>query len=405
VNLKMTAGSVSYLDTSQEKTFLVKSLFNKVVNKGNSIAFWRMPNEQKQQLLISESSKVLSSEKSLEELPEGFMIAPFEAKKRTFLQADYYFVFHQDKLARPDSQLETNSHTWLHEQKFTSAITPSFYISPPTKSFDASQSSFTRLVAQGISLVEQGIVEKVVPSRTKSISSDFDLIEAFEKLCIRYPNAMISLISTPEHGTWLGASPETLVSIEDNRIFKTVALAGTKAWSEGLNSKNVAWTQKEIEEQALVERYIIGCFKKIRLRDYEEHGPKTIIAGNLMHLKSDFTVDMVETNFPQLGSTMLNLLHPTSAVCGMPKEPALEFLLNQEGYDRELYSGYIGPVNLQNKTHLFVNLRCLQWKKSSAILYAGAGVTVDSDPHKEWEETEMKMKTLESVIHNTTIIS
>ena len=76
--------------------------------------------------------------------------------------------------------------------------------------------------------------------------------------------------------------------------------------------------QKDIEEQALVERYVISCFKKIRLREYDEHGPKTMIAGNVLHLKTEFEVDMVATNFPQLGSVMLNLLHPTSAVCGMP---------------------------------------------------------------------------------------
>lgn len=399
----MAEVNVTHIDTEQDKAFLVSALLNQGVSKGDSMAMWRLPNETNQHLLLSESSRILSPDETLEDLTPGFMITPFAAKERTFLPADYYFVFHNNRLEQPGSALETNSHTWLREQNITSpSSSTNFYTGPSNTTFQASESAFIHFVSQGIALIEQGVVEKIVPSRTKKISADFDLLEAFEKLCQRYPNAMVSLISTPEHGTWLGATPETLVSIENNRIFKTVALAGTKAWSEGLDSKSVAWTQKEIEEQALVERYIISCFKKIRLRDYEEHGPKTIVAGNLMHLKSDFTVDMVETNFPQLGSTMLTLLHPTSAVCGMPKEPALDFLLKQEGYDRELYSGYLGPVNIQNKTHLFVNLRCLQLKAQYALLYAGAGVTIDSDPQKEWEETEMKMKTLESVIQPTT---
>ena len=137
---------------------------------------------------------------------------------------------------------------------------------------------------------------------------------------------MISFVSIPETGSWLGASPELLVSVEDKTTFRTTALAGTLPYTEGTNLKTVAWTQKDIEEQALVERYIISCFKKIRLREYEEHGPKTVVAGNLMHLKSDFTVDMKATNFLQLGSVMLHLLHPTSAVCGVPLDTALEFL-------------------------------------------------------------------------------
>ena len=117
-----------------------------------------------------------------------------------------------------------------------------------------------------------------------------------------------------------------------------------------------------------------------------------------MHLKSDFKVDMKATNFPQLGTVMLDLLHPTSAVCGMPKDIALQYLNTYEGYARELYSGYLGPVNVQGNTSLFVNLRCLQWHASMARVYAGAGVTIDSQAQKEWEETEMKMNTLISVI-------
>jgi isochorismate synthase len=212
------------------------------------------------------------------------------------------------------------------------------------------------------------------------------------------PNALISFVSTPEAGSWLGATPELLASVENKTIFKTIALAGTQPYYEGINLKSVAWTQKDIEEQALVERYIISCFKKIRLREYEEHGPRTTVAGNLLHLKSEFKVDMVATNFPQLGSVMLQLLHPTSAVCGVPLEPSLDFINQREGYRRQFYSGYLGPVNFNNNISIFVNLRCAQLLEQQAILYAGAGVTIDSIPEQEWAETEMKMKTLRNAL-------
>ena len=107
---------------------------------------------------------------------------------------------------------------------------------------------------------------------------------------------------------------------------------------------------------------------------------------------------MNATNFPQLGSVMLKLLHPTSAICGMPREESIAFLKTTESFDRSFYSGYLGPVNFENKTTLFVNLRCMQWCGQKAILYAGAGVTIDSIPEKEWEETELKMNTLLQVI-------
>ena len=259
---------------------------------------------------------------------------------------------------------------------------------------------FLRIVRAGIHEIEQGSFEKVVLSRTLAVelSDSFDISGAFQNLCALYSNALISFVSIPELGSWLGASPELLVSVEDGRTFKTTALAGTQPFTEGINLKNVAWTQKDIEEQALVERYIISCFKKIRLREYEEHGPRTVVAGNLMHLKSDFTVDMVATNFPQLGSVMLQLLHPTSAVCGVPLDTSLEFIHKLEGYNRQLYTGYLGPVNFNSRIDIFVNLRCLQILPKEAMLYAGAGITQDSIPEKEWEETELKLNTLLRVI-------
>jgi isochorismate synthase len=169
-----------------------------------------------------------------------------------------------------------------------------------------------------------------------------------------------------------------------------MALAGTQKARGDNPLKNAAWTQKEIEEQALVSRYIVNCFKKIRLREYQELGPKTTVAGGLLHLKSEFLVDMRATNFPQLGSVMLKLLHPTSAVCGMPKENALDFLDSEETFDRTYFSGFVGPVNLDGETDLFVNLRCARLENNEALLFAGAGITEDSVPEKEWEETELK---------------
>ena len=96
---------------------------------------------------------------------------------------------------------------------------------------------------------------------------------------------------------------------------------------------------------------------------------------------------------------MLGLLHPTSAVCGMPKAPATQFLLAHENFDRSFFSGFLGPVNMFEETHLFVNIRCMQLFDKEAILYAGAGVTAFSDVEKEWEETHLKCQTMRKVLH------
>ena len=78
----------------------------------------------------------------------------------------------------------------------------------------------------------------------------------------------------------------------------------------------------------------------------------------------------------------------------MPLENVKSFLKEHEGYDREYYCGYLGPVNFKHESNLFVNLRCMQVQKNEAWCYAGAGITADSEPEQEWQETEMKMNTL-----------
>jgi isochorismate synthase len=365
---------------------------------GICVAVWRLPNKNHTHALLARQPEAFSPGQSLELLPAGFLFCPFErTQSGYFLNADYLFTFVNHELQAPDSPQQADAQTWLK----------SLPDSPPVASFHLGTDHGTRkipdfkaLTRTCVEYIERGHFEKIVPSRCKFIqlAPGFDPLLAFEKLSAAYPLAFVSLVSLPGIGTWIGASPETLVEVQNQRTFRTVALAGTQPYRLGVDLKHVSWTQKEIEEQALVSRYIINCFKKIRLREFDEHGPKTVVAGNLMHLKTDFEVDLQATNFPQLGTVMLDLLHPTSAVCGMPIEPAWKFLRQHEGYSREFYSGFLGPVQVDQAIHLFVNLRCMKVLPNQVVFYAGSGVTADSVPEHEWEETELKMNTLLSVI-------
>lgn len=360
------------------------------LHQGYALALWRLPEGTGINLLITQREQVLSPDAQIEEVEPGFIVSPFNPEKdRIFLPGEIILHFSGTEISTgeiPEALLHSIDpeiyHWFLHPNQPEPA------------------QNYPELVEGCLEYIAQGEVVKLVASRSVHIPTPvgFDALEAFQKLTTRYPNAMVSLTSCHRAGTWLGATPELLVSVEDNQLFKTVALAGTQPYVPGMEIKKVAWTQKEIEEQALVERYIISCFKKIRLREYDENGPRTVVAGNLLHLKSEFTVDMKATNFPQLGSVMLKLLHPTSAVCGMPLDKALEYLVASEGYNRELYAGYLGPVNINRFTGLFVNLRCMQLTNSEIILYAGAGITEDSKPESEAAETLLKMNTLRQVI-------
>ena len=336
----------------------------------------------------------------------GSSTHPFqEQASASFIRADVHYISGNAEVRLGD--VKGVAAAWQAiEKQIAAPVTSStpYAWSTDTAGADTEQRQFANTVAQAVRAIEGGQFHKVVPSRRRAIAlpTSFDVIDAFQRLCDAYPAAFVSVFSIPEVGTWLGASPEVLVSTyqQDGKfVFRTMALAGTQV-AQGQDAlKNATWRQKEIEEQALVSRYIVNCFKQIRLREFEENGPKTVAAGNLLHLRTDFTVDMEATNFSDLGSTMLQLLHPTSAVCGMPKEPALAFLQQHEDYDRSFFSGYLGPVSVQEETHVFVNLRCMQLLAQHAWLYAGAGITTDSEPEREWKETEMKMNTLLRIIN------
>ncbi len=363
-----------------------------------SFALWRLPDSPALYLAASENLQQLS-EINLEEVIPGFLFAPFDpAEMKIHLPADDLFRFESGQLTSTQgSKLSGISINEFSQETF--AKTTRYYERAyPSKI--APERNFHQLVSDCKDAIARGDFEKIVPSRSKSVKLpvDFDVIDAFHQLCELNPHAMVSVFSSPLTGTWVGATPEMLVCVGKDQHFHTVAVAGTQPYAAGVDLRSVTWSQKDIEEQALVERYIISCFKKIRVREFEERGPKTVVAGNLLHLKTHFDVDMAEINFPELGTVMLKLLHPTSAVCGMPLEPSLSFLKNQEGYDRQFYSGYLGPVNVHEESHIYVNLRCMQLFANVALLYAGAGVLADSDPEREWKETEMKMNTLGRII-------
>ncbi|AZQ63197.1 isochorismate synthase [Flammeovirga pectinis] len=376
------------------------------LNSGQPFAAWKMPNENTQSIVVSLQKEALRVTSDLENLPNGFLARPFQDQdnKAFLIPADIYYTSDL-----PEIQFSTD-YDFETKVKVEKALTDFKQNKPLNKWKDnmlkehfppTSKEHFTSIVDNSIEAMKNDAFLKVVLSRTKEapLKDDFSPIHFFHRLCKAYPNAFISVCFIPKIGLWMGASPETLISVDENGIFRTVALAGTQA-SNGMLPKDASWKSKEIEEQALVSRYIINCFKKIRLREFDEKGPRTVAAAHLLHLRTDFKVDTKATNFPQLGTVMLDLLHPTSAVCGMPKEVATQFILDNEHYNRSLYSGYIGPIGLRNRNHLFVNLRCLQIFNDHALLYAGAGITEDSDAEKEWNETEIKMDTMLKHLHS-----
>lgn len=401
-------------ETLQDKeiTLSLQQLLEAAYYNNYAIAAWQNIGDKNINVIIDLSDHYkIPVIPDLETMEPGFLISPFQNESNHLcylIKADIHFEGKDDSSLSPKIFPGDTRNAEIIDfvssfRDIHPSTSPGYFQNPTKEEYQIKESEFKNIVRLALTEIRNGKFQKVVPSRKETVPlpEDFSLPDTFKRLTEQYPDAFVSFFSVPAKGTWLGASPEILINIDAEGIFRTSAVAGTQLWNSQTELSSMAWTQKEIEEQAYVSRYIINSFKKIRLREFDEYGPKTIRAGNLVHLRTDFTVNIPEVHFPQLGSVMLKLLHPTSAVCGMPKEGAWEFLHTHENYDREFYSGYLGPVNIANTISLFVNLRCAKLLDQKANLYAGAGVTLDSNPDKEWEETLIKNQTIMEILRGT----
>lgn len=231
-------------------------------------------------------------------------------------------------------------------------------------------------------------LSKAILSRVMRVGFTGEAEDLFDKLCLAYPSAFVYLVSSESFGTWIGATPESLISC--NREFgETVALAGT------MNSdEDSVWGDKERFEQQFVSDFISKKLTELNVTSILQEGPTDRIAGPVKHLETRFHFSMEDQRAIRIAEN----LHPTPAVSGLPQKEAIELINELEEHDRGLYTGCIGILG--EKTDLFVNLRCAQIIENEIFLYLGGGFTKDSVPDLEWRETENKSRTLLDIIEN-----
>ena len=258
---------------------------------------------------------------------------------------------------------------------------------------------FENLVSKGIQAIKNNEFKKVVLSRKETVNIlNFDLVTAFEKLVQLYPTTFVYCFFHPKVGIWLGATPEQLLKAND-ASFQTIALAGTQ---KDVGSDEIIWHKKEGEEQQFVTNYIVDILKEVA-SEVVVSKPYSIKAGTIWHIKTDIS-GRLNSDFGL--QEVIQLLHPTPAVCGLPKEASKDFIFENENYNRTFYTGFLGELNMENKTDLFVNLRCMEIEFASKLamtkahLFMGCGITKDSIPEKEWEESVNKSMTMKRILEN-----
>lgn len=296
----------------------------------------------------------------------GFVFAPFNSDEKYCISAE-------------------NSHFFSNEIPLTEIINSSeITISENlNKRLD-----FELLVENAVKSIQNNNFNKVVLSRKVALSISLDIFTSLQNLFSNYTSAFRYLFYHPKIGTWMGATPEQLLKIENNEL-NTVALAGTQLFSD-----NIVWEQKELQEQQFVTDFITNELEQFseKISISESFTEK---AGLLAHIKTIISAKL-KHNF--IFADLLDTLHPTPAVCGLPKPIALQYILENENYDRKFYTGFLGEYNINNTTNLFVNLRCMEIEANVVSLYVGCGITKASNPEKEYIETQNKLGTILKIL-------
>lgn len=367
----------------------IQNLLDCLTRSRLSFALYRLPWTDECYFVLQQSGDVeqLADIRELNK-KKGFVMAPF-------LQSDHHplivirpdiTAYDWDEISEAISSLEC-ADALLTCKNQTEKLSP--FVSEETD-----KERYTQAFERFITPLQKKHFQKLVLSRssTKHINDDFSPLAAFVRACNNYPRMMIYLCHTPVSSTWVGSTPEILLS-GHGKEWHTVALAGTMPMQNEVMPMD--WDKKNQDEQGYVADYIRRIIKKFGNK-MNEKGPYTARAGQLVHLKTDFYFLLKNTD--NIGN-LLQELHPTPAVCGLPKEDAFRFILENEGYDRSYYSGFIGWLDTEGHTDLYVNLRCMEIKPGETTLYAGGGILASSEIESEWTETGDKMNTMKSILY------
>ena len=367
---------------SIKNTSSIVDTFKVCISKRINFAAYKLPGKDLITLVIQKDPEIKSLNIS-KKLPEkGFLVAPFSRKsEKTYLISPDYVLYDS---VTPQQFKEIESLAGIQDKDLQT-----------TYPDDTLHDDYIKLIGEALIKINAGEFEKVVLSRIKSVQGEYSsrLSDIFDILCNTYKNAFVYLFCLKGQ-CWTGATPEPFICSKNSDIF-TVSLAGTRTYSEK-NLDISKWNTKELQEQEFVTRHIDKVLLNYPVSGYKKNGPYTVRAGNMLHLRTDFTFSVhgVKTNLPSL----IHALHPTPAVCGMSTGKAMDFIKTAEKHSREYYTGFLGPLGINDLMQLYVNLRCIKVMNNRVVLYIGGGITRDSLAEEEWEETEIKAETMLSVL-------
>ena len=236
------------------KEKVIRTALKTAFRLGLPIAIWRKPNQSEVNLVISFESALKLNKLDLDQLPKGFLFSPFDFpnKAARFIKSDVNFSFDFEETISNLFQESDNPKKKLFVNEFIeqSDIQNSQLDRYKGESRIESGQPYQDLVNLSVNEIKQGVFDKIVPARTKRIilNEKFDIVEFFFDLSNSYDNAFVSFVSIPEEGTWMGATPETLIEVTKG-YFKTVSLQELKNSKDSKPSRTQHGRKKRLKSK------------------------------------------------------------------------------------------------------------------------------------------------------------
>jgi isochorismate synthase len=264
-----------------------------------------------------------------------------------------------------------------------------------------SRSSWESSVATAIALIRQGSLDKVVLAREERLLAETPFSPFSTLARLRRSDAAATLYAMQSGATWfLGASPERLVRLHENRVDVT-CLAGSIAMGTDdverrrLASRLLAST-KDREEHEIVVRSTMSALEEVCEEVTRLPGtPRVAPARTVQHLETPVSARMCDAGGIL---DLVERLHPTPAVGGYPSDRALSILRELEEIDRGWYAGPFGWTGLDGSGEFAVAIRSALVSGHMASVFAGSGIVAESVPSTEFEETSLKLRPMLSAL-------
>jgi len=250
-------------------------------------------------------------------------------------------------------------------------------------------------VRESLGAIRRGVISKAVLARTLDVDLDVpvDPVDVVAHLWKVNRGSYVFLFEPVAGSTLVGAAPETVATLRDG-VFHATAVAGSIRRGETareqaeLAAKLLA-SDKDRAEQRIALDDVVARLGTVAQQIRTDPQPHVLTLDRIQHLETEIRASVPA----EIGILdLLRLLHPTPAVCGLPRDAAMAFLAEEEPFERGWYAGPVGLFDADGNGIFVPSLRMGVSTGSGWRLFAGAGIVEGSVPSSEWEETAIKFE-------------